>query len=203
MAYLRGKGQFNDVPLIVNFPAKGRVSGKDGNEDAIYLEIQVDQSLRNPDKVAKGDVKKGEGIVPIQTNPYLVSYDKPHPDGGTYVAHRDRYWPNQLEKIEKAATASDPKLSKIVKCDNGDVLYGIRANLMQNTRGNLVIDTSKEIKISDNPHFGKNILDKQAAVTKAAKAYRDATRDSKSKAKSGKEAKAAEAQAEAGDELQA
>ena len=66
MANLHGKGAFENVSLIVKLPAKGTIPAADGKKGARFLEIQVDQSLRNPDKVASGESK-------ADTNPYLVS----------------------------------------------------------------------------------------------------------------------------------
>jgi hypothetical protein len=175
MANLHGKGAFENVSLIVKLPAKGVIPATDGKKGAFFLEIQVDQSLRNPDKVASGESK-------ADTNPYLVSYDKEHPNGGKYVSHRDKYWENQFKAIEAAAKDPDPKdpkhpNDKIVTLDNGDKIYGIQASLTKNARGNLMIDTTKPMSRTRNPYFGRNTLEKQEAVTKAAKDARAASRE--------------------------
>ena len=175
MANLHGKGAFENVSLIVKLPAKGTIPAADGKKGARFLEIQVDQSLRNPDKVASGESK-------ADTNPYLVSYDKEHPNGGKYVSHRDKYWENQFKAIEAAAKDPEPKdpkhpNDKIVTLDNGDKIYGIQASLTKNARGNLMIDTTKPMSRTRNPYFGRNTLEKQEAVTKAAKDARAASRE--------------------------
>lgn len=175
MANLHGKGAFENVSLIVKLPAKGTVPAADGKQGARFLEIQVDQSLRNADKVASGESK-------ADTNPYLVSYNKEHPDGGKYVSHRDKYWENQFEAIEAAAKDPEPKdpkhpNDKIVTLDNGDKIYGIQASLTKNARGNLMIDTTKPMSRTRNPYFGRNTLEKQEAVTQAAKSERAVARE--------------------------
>lgn len=195
MANLRGKGAFENVSLIVRLPEKGTIPATDEKKGARFLEIQVDQSLRNAEKVASGESK-------ADTNPYLVSYKKEHPNGGEYVSHRDKYWENQFQAIEAAAKDPDPKdpkhpNDKIVTLDNGDTLYGIQASLTKNARGNLMIDTTKPMSRTRNPYFGRNILEKQEAVTKAAKEARAASREA---AKSAPEPEVtAEAEAQAGE----
>lgn len=179
MANLRGKGAFEDVSLIVKLPAKGTLPGKDSKQSARFLEIQVDQSLKNPAKVASGESK-------ADSNPYLVSYNKTNPQtNSAYTSHRDKYWESQFESIEKAAG------DKAVTLDNGDKLYGITASLTKNAHGNLIVDTNKSMGPTKNPRFGANVLDKQAAVTKAAKEVRAKEREAD------KQADAPEATAEA------
>lgn len=194
MANLRGKGAFENVSLIVRLPEKGTIPATDEKKGARFLEIQVDQSLRNVEKVVSGESK-------ADTNPYLVSYKKDHPNGGEYVSHRDKYWENQFQAIEAAAKDPDPKdpkhpNDKIVTLDNGDTLYGIQASLTKNARGNLMIDTTKPMSRTRNPYFGRNILEKQEAVTKAAKEARAASREAVKSAPEPEVTAEAEAQAE-------
>ena len=194
MANLRGKGAFENVSLIVRLPEKGTIPATDEKKGARFLEIQVDQSLRNAEKVASGESK-------ADTNPYLVSYKKDHPNGGEYVSHRDKYWENQFQAIEAAAKDPDPKdpkhpNDKIVTLDNGDTLYGIQASLTKNARGNLMIDTTKPMRRTRNPYFGRNVLEKQEAVTKAAKEARAASREAVKSAPEPEVTAEAEAQAE-------
>lgn len=171
MANLKGEGAFQNVSLIVKLPAKGMLPGKDGKSDAYFLEVQVDQSLKNPDKVASGEAE-------ADTNPYLVSYTKEHPSGGEYTSHRDKYWGSQFDAIVKAATDPNPKNPKsphntMFETENGDKIYGITANLTKNAHGNLIIDTRGPMERTRNPRFGKNVLARQEAVTEAARVFRE------------------------------
>ena len=72
MAILRGQGAFKDVNLIVFAPTNGSGKSKDGKTNGKYLDVQVDQSLKNPDKVLTGEVQ-------ADTNPHLTSRKVQHP----------------------------------------------------------------------------------------------------------------------------
>ena len=57
MAILRRQGAFKDVNLIVFAPTNGSGKSKDGKTNGKYLDVQVDQSLKNPDKVLTGEAQ--------------------------------------------------------------------------------------------------------------------------------------------------
>lgn len=184
MATLRGQGAFKGVNLIVHAPAKSVVRDKD-HDGAIkgrYLDVQIDQSLKNADKVKDGQSK-------ADTNPHLASYDKDHPNGGTYVDHRIYYSESQYQKMVDAAG------KKAASLENGDTVLGISADVRKNAQGHLIVATDKPMAPSKNPHFGKTVLDKQAAVTTAAKEHRAKVRESEAEAE-------AQVQAEAQNEAE-
>ena len=95
MADLRGTGGFQNVNLIVHKSEKAVVE-KDGVLKGAYLDISVDQSLKNPEKVRTGEAT-------ADTNPHLVSFKKPHPNGGEYVSHTVFYAQSQIDAMETAA----------------------------------------------------------------------------------------------------
>ena len=164
MAILRGQGAFKDVNLIVFAPINCFGKSKDGKTIGKYLDVQVDQSMKNPDKVLTGEVQ-------ADTNPHLTSHKAYHPIGGEYVSHRVFYKQSQLEAIVNAAGKN---YTRKIKAKKSGTVYGVRASLLKNAKGELLIDTSKEMTHSDNPKFTKSILERQAAVTTAAREFRDA-----------------------------
>ena len=164
MAILRGQGAFKDVNLIVFAPTNGSGKSKDGKTNGKYLDVQVDQSLKNPDKVLTGESQ-------ADTNPHLTSRKVQHPSGGEYVSHRVFYKQSQLEAI---ANAAGKNYTREIKGEKPGTVYGVRASLLKNAKGELLIDTSKEMTHSKNPKFTKTILERQAAVTTAAREFRDA-----------------------------
>lgn len=184
MATLRGQGAFKGVNLIVHAPAKSVVpdKDKDGAIKGRYLDVQVDQSLKNADKVK-------DGKSPADSNPHLASYSKDHPNGGTYVDHRIYYSESQYQKMVEAAG------KKVTTLENGDTVLGITADVRKNVQGQLIVATDKGMTATKNPHFGKTVLDKQASVTAAAREHRTAVREAQAEAQ-------AQAQAEAQNEAE-
>lgn len=177
MATLRGQGAFKGVNLIVHAPAKSVVpdKDKDGAIKGRYLDVQVDQSLKNADKVK-------DGKSPADSNPHLASYSKDHPNGGTYVDHRIYYSESQYQKMVEAAG------KKAATLENGDTVLGITADVRKNAQGQLIVATDKDMTATKNPHFGKTVLDKQASVTAAAKEHRTAVREAQAEAQAEAEA---------------
>lgn len=158
MANLRGKGAHKDVSVIFE------VMGK--NDKGAFVNVQVDQSLKNPDKVR-------DGSSVADTNPYLVSREVEHPQGGTYVDHSLFYQNSQLEQMMDVA--------KETAKPDGKAIYGIKASVFPQKGENgkpdfsrLVIDTSKPMEQTANPRFGKNTWENQMAVQEAA---RDAAKE--------------------------
>lgn len=164
MAILRGQGAFKDVSLIVFAPTNGSGKSKDGKTNGKYLDVQVDQSLKNPDKVLTGEAQ-------ADTNPHLTSRKVQHPSGGEYVSHRVFYKQSQLEAI---ANAAGKNYTHEINGEKPGTVYGVCASLLKNAKGELLIDTSKEMTHTKNPKFIKTILERQAAVTTAAREFRDA-----------------------------
>lgn len=160
MATLKGPGSMQGISLIVHAPAKS-VKEKDGKIIGRYLDVQVDQSLKNHDKILSGESK-------ADPNPHLASYTVKHPDGGTYTAHTTFYSQSQIEAMEKAAG------SKVVTLDNGDRVFGIEADVKPNIKKELIVATNKPMGPTKNRQFGEDILEKQAKVTSVAKEARDA-----------------------------
>lgn len=155
MARLQGAGSHKDVSVL--FEIMGQ------NEKGAFVNVQVDQSLKNPDKIR-------EGKSQADSNPYLVSREVDHPNGGKYVDHTLFYQNSQIEKMKEGAKAT-------VKPD-GKALYGAKVTVFpqkgESGKANfsrMVIDTKKPIEPTANPRFGKTTWDKQMAVNEAAKAY--------------------------------
>lgn len=164
MANLRGKGAFQGVNLLVVAKEKALVRDEN-NKDVIkgrYLDVQVDQSLKNPDKVKSGEAE-------ADTNPHLVSFTKEH-NGNQYVSHAVYYAESQYQKMLEAAGKKNATL------ENGDTVLGIQADLIKNTKGQVIVATDKPMEASKNRYFGKNVLDKQNNVISAAREHRDATK---------------------------
>ena len=164
MATLRGEGAFKGVNLIVHAPKNGQVvkpdekTGKDVYRGA-YLDVQVDQSLKNADKVKAGEAQ-------ADSNPHLASFPAKGKDGTNFVSHRVFYNASQVAKIKEAAG------KKAATLENGDEVYGVKADVFANAKKQLLINTTHDLAASKNPRFGKTVLDKQNAVTLSAKAVR-------------------------------
>lgn len=159
MATLKGKGAFQNVNLIVHKPHNAVVE-KDGKNVGAFLDVSVDQSLKNPDKIKIGKAE-------ADTNPHLASHTQEHPNGGTYVSHRVFYAQSQLDAMKEAAG------KKAATLENGDEVYGVQADVMKNAKGQLIVNTAKDMGPTKNPYFGKTVLDKQEATILAAREYRD------------------------------
>ena len=156
---------------------RARPGDKDGAIKGRYLDVQVDQSLKNADKVK-------DGKSPADSNPHLASYSKDHPNGGTYVDHRIYYSESQYQKMVEAAG------KKAATLENGDTVLGITADVRKNAQGQLIVATDKDMTATKNPHFGKTVLNKQASVTAAAKEHRTAVREAQAEAQAQAEAEA-------------
>lgn len=193
MANLRGEGAFKGVNLIVHAPANRVVKNEDGTIKGRYLDIQVDQSMVSPDKVA-------EGKKEVDSNPHLASVRKDHPNGGTYVDHKAYYSESQYQAMVAAAkTVEGKQRPKVANLENGDTVLGITADVQKNASNQLIVATNKPMTANHgNSRFGKTILERQAAVTAAAKDVRAARRAEKAaEIEAQAESKAPEAESEA------
>lgn len=166
MANLKGAGAHKDVNLLIEV--------SNSNERGKFLIAQVDQSLKNPDKVR-------EGASVADPNPYLSSKEKTLENGDKFVDHGVFYQNSQIEKMEAVA--------KKVEVD-GKTYLGLKASVFPNAGDGekskpkfdeLVIDTSKPMAATDNPRFGKTTPEKQANVQAAARDFRAAQREAKAK----------------------
>lgn len=170
MVKLKGKGAFTAQSLIVTLPKNGEYhQDKDPKKPVIgyFADVQVDQTLKNVQHVRDG---KSEA----QTDPHLVSsrvqYKDKNGDKKFTTNHRLFYSKSQVDKM--MAAASDVKKGtkpKIQEYDGATVL-GIKGDLTPTNKG-LVVNTSKPMSPTGNYTFGKNILERQNAVTKAAQAH--------------------------------
>ena len=155
-----------------------------------YAIVSLDQSLYKPDKI-----KSGEATV--DTNPYLASKTVDHPNGGQFVDHKVFYQKSQWDKMVEAAGKKNVEI-------DGKTVLGIQADITpvksseKDANGKtptvMIVNTAQPMGPSKNPYFGKTILDKQNAVTKAAKEVRAAQAETKT---------APEVQAEAQTEAEA
>lgn len=153
MAYLRGKGSHKDLSVIFEIMGK--------NDKGAFVSAQIDQSLKNPDKVR-------DGSSVADTNPYLVSREVEHPNGGTYVDHSVFYQNSQLEQMMDVA--------KETTKPDGKAIYGVKVSAFPQKGADgkpdfsrMIIDTSKPMEATANPRFGKNTWEKQMAVQEAAR----------------------------------
>lgn len=179
----RGKGSLNEVSLIVVVPEGSEVV-RGGKATGKMIETQVDQSLMNPEKVKTGEqqktgmkkyVKTGEAQNVADTNPYLNSKNTKVEKGVDgkpyeYVDHKTYYTMDQIDAITKAA---GDKAFKMEKGGRTFDVYGVKADLLFNSNNETVINTKKPMAPTANKQFGKDVFEKQEAVTKAAKEYRD------------------------------
>lgn len=188
MATLKGQGGFKGVNLIVE--DRGAYS-KDGKEVGHFLDVQVDQSLKKADKILSGDAK-------ADTNPHLVSTGVKGKDGNTFVSHSTFYSTSQYDKIMDAAGKKVFDAAVPGKDDTHKVAL-VSADLTKNAKGSLIINTAHDMAESKNPYGGKNILEKQSAVTAAAREFRDAQRE---KAAPEAQAEAPQASVEDSPEMQ-
>ena len=157
MANLRGKGALQNASLIL------QIQGK--NEKGAYVVAQIDQSLKNPAKVAEGNSL-------ADSNPFLNSREVEHPEGGTYVDHGKFYQQSQIDKMLEVAKETVDK--------DGKPVYGIEANLGINN-GEVFINTSKDMGPTKNPRFGKNTMEAQENVRAAAKEFSAKQREDRTK----------------------
>lgn len=192
MATLKGKGAMQGVNLIAKIGAA--VHDKETGEiKGHFVEVQVDQSLKKPDKIL-------DGTSMADSNPYLSSVEQQHPNGGTYVSHMKYYSESQIDAMragagKKSFTAPD------AKGQEHEVL-GIKANVMKASDGALIVNTKAPIEPTSNPHFGRTVFEKQAAVTKAAKQARAARIEANKAAQTEKAAEVEGVEAEAAVEVE-
>lgn len=173
MVKLQGKGAFQGVNMIVHVPDNGIIKGEDGKPVAYYLDAEVDQSLKKPDKVAENGA---------QTDPHLVATRSQDKQGHYWTSHRSWYSAKQAESIMKAAG------NKVVDEPGVGKAYGVKADVFANVKKQLVINTSKEMGPSDNRFFGKTTLENQAKVTKAAQELQNSQYEAKRAEQAGKDA---------------
>ena len=157
MANLRGKKIATDTfPMLVEMNPKRVQKDNEGNIVSRYLDVQLDQSMRNPDKVKSGEVQ-------VDSNPHLVSNKVAGKDGNEYVSHTMRYSESQYQKMVEGAGKKNTTL------ENGNQVLGITGSVQYNANKEFFVNTKKPIEPNKgNIHFGKNVMDKQAAVTAAA-----------------------------------
>lgn len=173
MVKLQGKGAFQGVNMIVHVPDNGIIKGEDGKPVAYYLDAEVDQSLKKPDKVAENGA---------QTDPHLVATRSQDKQGHYWTSHRSWYSAKQADAIMKAAG------NKVVDEPGVGKAYGVKADVFANVKKQLVINTSKEMGPSDNRFFGKTTLENQAKVTKAAQELQNSQYEAKHAEQAGKDA---------------
>ena len=170
MVKLKGKGAFTAQSLIVTLPKNGEYhQDKDPNKPIVgyFADVQVDQTLKNADKVRNG---KSEA----QTDPHLVSsrvqYKDKQGKKQFTTNHRLFYSKSQVDKMREAAKSVDKGHKPKIQNYEGAEVLGIKADLTPTNKG-LVVNTSKPMSPTSNYTFGKNILERQNAVTKAAQAH--------------------------------
>lgn len=172
MIDLKGKGSHTDRSLIVTIPDNGKkMSKKDPNKVVGYfVDVELDQTLKNKDKVK-------EGKSTAQTDPHLVSTPVQYKgkDGKTKYAtnHRTFYTADQVDKMRKAAKAVEKNHKPKVQMYGKDEVLGIKASITSTNHG-YIINTAKPMAATDNYTFGKNIKERQNAVTGAAKDHEKA-----------------------------
>lgn len=190
MANLRGSGSMTQRNLIVDVYKKNKVVDKEGQTKGYYIDAQIDQSMKNPDKVRQGEA----GKQAPDANPHLVSNKKESKfDKGEYVDHRFYVTEGQLNQMYEAAGGAKGKTFKENEgTENERLIMGIQADLIMNKDKEVVINTKKPMGPSKNPHFGRPVLEKQEAVTAAKKEYNASV----------KEQRAKEAEAEAQQEVE-
>lgn len=190
MATLTGEGAFNGVNLIVSRVRGHEYTDKESGEvKAVYLDVQVDQSLKSPDKIL-------EGKAQADTNPHLVSNKTVSKNAKgedfEWVDHRARYAASQFDKIVAAAGKKTATIETTKEIDGETKtivtdVYGIQGDLMTSTnnktgRKELLINTAKPMSATKNPRFGKSVLERQEAVIDAARSYRDAQKAAQAEA---------------------
>ena len=169
MINLKGKGAMTDRSLIVTIPDNGVVMDKKDPHRVLghFVDVQLDQTMKHAESVRTG---KSEA----QTDPHLVGqYTKFKGKDGKqhgFTNHRIFYSESQIDKMREAAS-NVPKnhKPKIQKYPHSYVL-GIKASLTPTGKG-VIVNTSKPMAPTANPTFGKNIIERQDAVTQAAKAH--------------------------------
>jgi hypothetical protein len=164
----------NPMNLLIEMNPSRVQKDNNGAIVARYLTVQVDQSLRNPDKVRDGSSPVAPGQV--DSNPYLASATKTGKNGSEYVEHAVNYKESQYQKMLEAAGNKKTVVSK-TKADGTafDVeVLGVKGIVTFNSAKLGILNTAAPMEASTNPRFGKTILSKQAAVTAAAKEVREA-----------------------------
>lgn len=145
-------------------------------EKGAYLVAQVDQSLMNPDKVAAGE--HGDKQLP-DTNPFVnshkESFQNKEGETVTYVSHDNFYFKSQVDAMREAAGKKSVEIG-------GHEVLGLKADLLSTPKSGVIINTKAPMGPTTNHRFGKTVLDKQAAVTDAARIYRDASAQMRSEA---------------------
>lgn len=207
MATLKGKDSWKDVPLIVTCHENGILYNKNektGERDpeagvyGRYLTVQVDQSLLDPEKVRSGE-------KPADPNPYLNTERKTWQDDKgedrSFTDHSKFYHESVYQQMLAAASKGpkgDGKAKKVASIETPRgakmEILGIRGNLGKDSRTKEMFVLSGEdypIVCNTNPKFGQTVLERQKAVTSAARDYRDAQREAS------KSAPAAEVEAQA------
>lgn len=164
MVKLKGKGAFTAQSLIVTLTHEVTKNGKTAG---YYADAQIDQTLKKAENVRSGKTD-------AQTDPHLASYRRQYKgkDGKTRwsTKHDIFYSKSQVDAMKKAASdVKEGTKPKIQEYKQGTVL-GIKGDLIPTNHG-LVINTSKPMAPTSNYTFGKNILERQDAVTKAAQAH--------------------------------
>lgn len=170
MANLRSNaGGTSKRNLIVDFYNKNAVKDDKGQVKGYYVDAQLDQSLMKPDTVKEGKGGKS-GVQLPDSNPHLNSRERKSLDGkSTYVDHRFFVSKTALDKMYKASEGKNFIENK--GTEDQRIVMGINADLFINKDKEVVINTAKEMGPTTNPQFGKTVLDKQEAVTKAKKEY--------------------------------
>lgn len=152
--------------LIVEVKApvykKDEYGEKTNEVKGCYLSVQIDQSLFPPDKVRTGEKK-------VDSNPYLASSERRHPQGGTYVSHDAYYSKSQYDAIVAAAG------NNRYKTPDNKFILGIKANIVpvmsNDNKKILIINTKLPMGPTANRFFNGDTLEKAKLVNQAAKAY--------------------------------
>lgn len=177
MANFKGEGAMTQRQLLVtSFDSNVTKNGK-----TRFLDVQLAAS----DPLAKD-----------QTNLHCVSQQEKNADGTPKMRVDQRtgeskeswsnhaaYTVDQYEKIKEAALSGDNANGPTVgKFDNGREVISIVADVMPRSGSNkgVVINTSKPIQ--PGPAIGPDVIDKQIASTKEARAARDAAKANQAQA---------------------
>lgn len=181
MATLTGENSWKQVPLIVHCTPKSIIhkknpeTGERGDDQPIegrFLEIQVDQSLKNPDKIRSGEAQ-------ADSNPFLNSEkqrwtDKTTGEDREITSHRKWYSEAQYQKM--LAAGKSVAIDEPNGIGQGE-LISLKADLGRSVQTkDVIVMTTHAMSPGSNPQFGKNTLQKQREVTQAARDYRDAQR---------------------------
>lgn len=139
MATIKGLGAVKERSLIVIVP-----EGADKSRHPV--DVQIDQSLFNPDKIASG-------AKSADPNPHLG------------LSSPQYYSPDQVVKMREAAG------DKVFKAEIDGKMYeilGIKADLIRASNGKgFVVNTAAPMGPTANRQFGENTLIAQTKVTEA------------------------------------